>query len=120
MALGNSDYTLHLDLLQNQKCSSWILSDRFTKLFKETSKPRWEDVKRLYRENLGFWDTVEISDDEEQELKSLYKKACASWTTRAHSAHAVPIFAIGPNAELFSGWHDNSDIVPLLKKALDH
>ena len=150
LALGNSDYTLHLDLLQNQKCSSWVLSDRFTKLFKETSKPRWEDVKRLYRENLGFWDTVEISCDEEKELKALYKAACAGkgkdaknmyktinslgeagvallnkkahvgWTTRAHSAHAVPIFAIGPNAELFSGWHDNSDIVPLLKKALGH
>lgn len=148
LALGNSDYTLHLDLLQNQKCSSWVLSDRFTKLFKETSKPRWEDVKRLYRENLGFWDTVEISCDEEKELKALYKTACAGkakdtknmyksinalgeagiallnkkahigWTTRAHSAHAVPIFAIGPNANLFSGWHDNSDIVPLLKKAL--
>ena len=148
LALGNSDYTLHLDLLRNQKCSSWVLSDRFTKLFKETSKPRWEDVKRLYRENLGFWDTVEISCDEEKELKALYKAACAGkgkdaknmyktinslgeagvallnkkahvgWTTRAHSAHAVPIFAIGPNAELFSGWHDNSDIVPLLKKAL--
>lgn len=148
LALGNSDYTLHLDLLQNQQCSSWVLSDRFTKLFKETSKPRWEDVKRLYRENLGFWETVEISSDEEDELKALYKTACAGkakdtknmyksinalgeagiallnkkahigWTTRAHSAHAVPIFAIGPNAELFSGWHDNSDIVPLLRKTL--
>ena len=148
LALGNSDYTLHLDLLQNQKCSSGLLSDRFTQLFKETSKPKWTDVKRLYRENLGFWDTVEISDDEEDDLKDLYEKACEGkakdvknmyksinalaeagiallnkkahigWTTRAHSAHAVPIFAIGPNAELFSGWHDNSDIVPLLKKAL--
>lgn len=148
LALGNSDYTLHLDLLRNQKCSSWVLSDLFTKLFKENSNPRWEDVKRLYRENLGFWDSVEISDDEEKELKALYKTACAGkakdtknmyksinalgeagiallnkkahigWTTRAHSAHAVPIFAIGPNAELFSGWHDNSDIVPLLRKTL--
>lgn len=148
MALGNSDYTLHLELLQNQQCSSWLLSDRFTRLFKGNSKPRWEEVKRLYRENLGFWETVEISCDEEKELKALYKDACAGkakdtknmyksinalgeagiallnrkahvgWTTRAHSAHAVPIFAIGPNAELFSGWHDNSDIVPLLKKAL--
>lgn len=148
LALGNSDYTLHLDLLRNQKCSSRILSDRFTQLFKENPKPQWTDVKRLYRENLGFWDTVKISDDEEDDLKDLYEKACEGkakdvknmyksinalaeagiallnkkahigWTTRAHSAHAVPIFAIGPNAELFSGWHDNSDIVPLLKKAL--
>ncbi len=148
LALGNSDYTLHLDLLRNQKCSSGLLSDRFTKLFNENPKPQWKDVKRLYRENLGFWDTVKISNDEEDDLKDLYEKACegkakdvknmyksinalaeagiallnkkahVGWTTRAHSAHAVPIFAIGPNAELFSGWHDNSDIVPLLKKAL--
>lgn len=150
LALGNSDYTLHLDLLRNQKCSSGLLSDRFTKLFKENPKPQWKEVKRLYRENLGFWDTVKISNDEEDDLKDLYEKACEGkakdvknmyksinalseagvallnkkahigWTTRAHSAHAVPIFAIGPNAELFSGWHDNSDIVPLLKKALGH
>lgn len=150
LALGNSDYTLHLDLLQNQKCSSWILSDRFTQLFKEDPKPEWKEVKRLYRENLGFWDSVEISADEEDDLKDLYKDACEGkakdvknmyksinalgeagiallnkkahigWTTRAHSAHAVPIFAIGPNANLFSGWHDNSEIIPLLKKALGH
>lgn len=150
LALGNSDYTLHLDLLKNQNCSSGFLSDRFTQLFKENPKPEWKEVKRLYRENLGFWDSVEISADEEDDLKDLYKDACEGkakdvknmyksinalgeagvallnkkahigWTTRAHSAHAVPIFAIGPNANLFSGWHDNSDIIPLLKKALGH
>lgn len=150
LALGNSDYTLHLDLLKNQNCSSGLLSDRFTQLFKENPKPEWKEVKRLYRENLGFWDSVEISADEEDDLKDLYKDACEGkakdvknmyksinalgeagvallnkkahigWTTRAHSAHAVPIFAIGPNANLFSGWHDNSDIIPLLKKALGH
>lgn len=150
LALGNSDYTLHLSLLKNQNCSSGFLSDRFTQLFKENPKPEWKEVKRLYRENLGFWDSVEISTDEEDDLKDLYKDACEGkakdvknmyksinalgeagvallnkkahigWTTRAHSAHAVPIFAIGPNANLFSGWHDNSDIIPLLKKALGH
>lgn len=148
LALGNSDYTLHLDLLKNQNCSSGLLSDRFTQLFKENPKPEWKEVKRLYRENLGFWDSVEISADEEDDLKDLYKDACEGkakdvknmyksinalgeagvallnkkahigWTTRAHSAHAVPIFAIGPNANLFSGWHDNSDIIPLLRRAL--
>ena len=149
MALGNSDYTLHLDVIQNQKCSAWILSDRFGQLFKENKKPTWEQVQSIFRENLGFWESVEISADEEQELKALYKKALKGkakdkknmyksvnalgakgielinakahigWTTRAHSAHAVPIFAIGPNTQRFSGWHDNSDIVPLLRKAIN-
>ena len=148
LALGNSDYTLHLDVLQNQQCSSWVLSDKFTQLFKDKKKPSWAEVQNLYRENLGFWEQVEITADEEKELKALYKKARKGkakdtknmyksvnalgeagiallnkkahigWTTHAHSAHAIPIFAIGPNAEVFSGWHDNTDIVPLIKKAV--
>ena len=147
MALGNSDYTLHLDLLQHQKCSAWVLSDLFTQLFKDKKKPSWDDVKNIYREQLGFWDKVEISCAEEKELKALYKAACAKkgtdtktmyktinslgdagialldkkahvgWTTRAHSAHVVPIFAIGPGAERFTGWHDNTEIAPLILQA---
>ena len=148
LALGNSDYTLHLDLLQNQKCSAWVLSDRFSQLFKDNHKPSWEQVQAIYREQLGFWDTVEITADEERELKALYQKACkgkakneenmyksvnalgqegiallnkkahVGWTTRAHSAHAVPVFAIGANAQLFTGWHDNSELVPLIRQAV--
>ena len=150
LALGNSDYTLYLDQLQYQKCSAWILSDLFTQLFKENKKPSWEQVQSIYREQLGFWEKVEISADEEQELKALYKaalkhqtkdtktmyktinklgdagialvnkKAHIGWTTRAHSAHMVPIFAIGPGAQSFSGWHDNTEIVPLLRRVIQN
>ena len=148
LALGNSDYTLHLDLLQAQKCSAWVLSDQFTQLFKNKKKPSWEDVQSIYREQLGFWDTIELTADETKDLKTLYKaarakktkdvktmyktinrlgeagiellnsKAHVGWTTRAHSAHAVPIFAVGRGASVFAGWHDNADIVPLMRKAL--
>ena len=144
LALGNSDYTLHLDQLQYQKCSAWILSDLFSTLFKENKKPSWAQVQQIYREQLGLWDNIEVSKDEEKELKSLYKASCKhkakdaktmyktinalgdagvalvnkkahiGWTTRAHSAHAVPIFAIGAGAEKFSGWHDNTEIAPLI------
>ena len=148
LALGNSDYTLHLDQLQYQKCSSWVLSDAFTQLFKENKKPSWEQVQAIYRQYLGFWENVEITQEEEAKLKDLYKAACkgktkstktmyktinklgdkglallnkkahVGWTTYAHSAHAVPIFSIGPNAQLLSGWHDNTEIVPLMRKAI--
>ena len=105
-------------------------------------------MKAIYKEYLGFWETVEISAEEEQALKAVYvkavkgkskdtktmyktinklgdkgiallnKKAHIGWTTRAHSAHAVPIFAIGQKAELFSGWKDNTDIAPTILKAI--
>ena len=146
LALGNSDYTLHLDALQHQQCSAWVLSDLFVQLFKDKQKVSWDDVKEIYREQLGFWDKVELRADEEHALKTLYKntrakkskdtktlyktinalgdagiellnkKAHIGWTTRAHTAHVVPIYAIGPNAEVFSGWHDNTEIVPLIRK----
>ncbi|MBR4563886.1 MAG: alkaline phosphatase [Paludibacteraceae bacterium] len=148
LALGNSDYTLHLEQLQHQKCSAWVLSDQFSQLFKGNKKPSWEDVKEIYRRQLGFWESVEISAEEEKTLKGLYKAACKhktkdtktmyktinklgdegiallnkkahiGWTTRAHSAHAVPIFATGTGAERFSGWHDNTEIAPLILKAV--
>lgn len=148
LALGNSDYTLHLDLLQHQQCSAWVLSDLITQLFKENEQPTWEQVQAIYRARLGFWEAVEITKDEEEDLKELYeaalkhqikdtktmyktinklgdegiallnKKAHIGWTTRAHSAHTVPVFAIGPGAQSFSGWHDNTEIVPLLRRAI--
>ena len=147
MALGNSDYTLHLDLLQNQKCSAWVLSDAFAELF-EQGKPKWADVKNIWQKGLGLWDKVEVSPEEEKELKALYKaaisgkskdtktmyktinrlsdagiqllnkKAHLGWTSYAHTAHAVPVFAIGAGAEKFSGWHDNTEMVPLIYEAI--
>ena len=148
LALGNGDYTLQLELLKNQKGSSWVLSDQFTQLFNQHSKPSWEQVQAVFREQLGFWDEIEISPKEEKKLKELYKKACAKkgkdtktmyktinslgdaglallnkkahigWTTHSHSAHAVPIFSIGKGAERFSGWHDNTEIAPMILEAL--
>ncbi|MBQ6789842.1 MAG: alkaline phosphatase [Paludibacteraceae bacterium] len=146
LALGNSDYTLHLDLLRNQKCSAWAVSDHIAQVFEDNKKPTWNQVKDVLRADLGFWDEVEITADEERELKTLFKASCKKranvktlyksleelgdagiallnskahlgWTTRGHSAHAVPIFAIGAGAERFSGWHDNTEISPLILQA---
>ena len=147
MALGNSDYTLNLQLLQNQHCSAWILSDRVSALFKDKKAPRWETVQRVLTESLGLYDKVEVTAEEDAALQEAYKKAVShkgndmktmykdineigalavkmlndkskiGWTTHAHSAHAVPIFAVGVGAERFSGWHDNSDIAKLILRA---
>ena len=91
---------------------------------------------------------MSISAEEEKELKTVYQAACAKkgkdtktmyktinavgdagiallnrkakigWTTHSHTAHAVPIFSIGVNAQLFTGWHDNTEIVPLIYQAI--
>ena len=52
-----------------------------------------------------------------QALKILNKKSRLGWTTGGHTASAVPVFAIGVGAEHFTGWHDNSEIAPLIYEA---
>jgi alkaline phosphatase len=147
MALGNSDYTLNLKVLAEQKCSSDLLSDQLSALQKEAGKYlTWERVKEVISKNTGLYTVVEISKEEDQLLqtafeqmmqhqgveKSLYKdinalaskalallnqKSRLGWTSKGHTASAVPVFAIGVGAERFTGWHDNSEIAPLIYEA---
>ena len=144
MALGNSDYVLNLKILANQQCSLDKLSDQLSDLHKAEGKNlQWEQVKQLIAANTGLYTLVEITADEDANLqdafsnmmshqdvvKTLYKdlnalaakalailnkKSRLGWTSGGHTASAVPVFAIGVGAERFTGWHDNSEIAPLI------
>ena len=147
MALGNSDYVLNLKVLAEQKCSSDMLSDQLSDLRKrEGEYLGWEQVKEVIASNTGLYAAVEMTDEEDKQLqaafesmmlnqggrKTLYKdinalasqalkilnkKSRLGWTTGGHTASAVPVFAIGVGAERFTGWHDNSEIAPLIYQA---
>ncbi len=148
MAMGNGGYVLNLQVLQHQHCSSWILSDQLSSLFKDNT-PTWEMVKDLLTQQLGFYTSVELTDEEDARLHDLYNKAVAhkdgkvktlyktmnelgstaiallnkkahlGWTSYDHTAHAVPVFAVGVGAERFTGWHDNTEIAPFILKAAE-
>ena len=143
LSLGNG-HSFHLERLSSQQCSSDLLSDRLSALHKQQGNHlTWEQVKTLLSETTGLYTAVQLNPEEDIELqtafqnmmrqqesvKTLYKdinalaakalallnhKAGLGWTTRGHSAAAVPIFAIGVGAEHFTGWHDNSEIAPLI------
>jgi alkaline phosphatase len=147
MALGNSDYVLNLKVLANQQCSLDKLSDQLSELHKAENKNlQWEQVKQLIATNTGLYAKVEVTAAEDAQLqeafadmmshqdvvKTLYKdintlaakalsilnqKSRLGWTSKGHTASAVPIFAIGAGAEKFTGWHDNSEIAPLIYQA---
>lgn len=147
MALGNSDYVLNLKVLANQQCSLDKLSDQLSELHKvENKNLLWEQVKQLIATNTGLYAKVEVTAAEDAQLqeafadmmshqdvvKTLYKdintlaakalsilnqKSRLGWTSKGHTASAVPIFAIGVGAEKFTGWHDNSEIAPLIYQA---
>ena len=148
LAMGNGGYVLNLQALQNQHCSSWILSDQLSALFKDNT-PTWDDVKNLLSKQLGFYTSVELTEEEDARLHDLYNKAVAhkdgkvktlyktmnelgstaigllnakahlGWTSYDHTGHAVPVFAVGVGAERFTGWHDNTEIAPLILKAAE-
>ncbi len=147
MALGNGKYVLNLQLLQNQKCSSWELNETLKSMYAEYGKKmKWEQVKTLLQNKLGFYDVVEITDKDDAKLKAAFKnlkkgkgktektlyndiselggtaislinkKAKLGWTSYSHTAANVPVFAIGVGAEKFTGWYDNTLI---MQKILD-
>jgi alkaline phosphatase len=147
MALGNSDYVLNLKVLAEQKCSSDLLSDQLSALYKKFGRDlTWEQMKVVISQNTGLYAAVEMTEQEDKELqeayanmikhqgveKTLYKdlntlaakslailnqKSRLGWTSKGHTASAVPVFAIGVGAERFTGWHDNTDIAPLIYEA---
>ena len=147
MALGNSDYVLNLKVLAEQKCSSDLLSDQLSDLYKRSEEAlTWEQVKAVISKNTGLYAAVEMTEQEDKELqeayanmmqhqeveKTLYKdlnalaakslailnqKSRLGWTSKSHTASAVSVFAIGVGAERFTGWHDNTEIAPLIYEA---
>ena len=147
MALGNSDYVLNLKVLAEQKCSSDLLSDQLGNLQKqEGAALTWEQVKEVISLNTGLYTAVEMNDEEDKVLQSAYadmmqhvgvqktlykdinalaskalsilnQKSRLGWTSHGHTASAVPVFAIGVGAERFTGWHDNTEIAPLIYEA---
>lgn len=142
MALGNHKYTLDLQILQHQKSSSWEINQALKGLYAEFGKKtKWEQVKQLLQDQLGFYDQIAISEKEEADLKTAYKqmlkgkgksektlyndiselggkaiklinkKAKLGWTSHSHTAANVPVFAIGVGAQRFAGWYDNTQIM---------
>lgn len=141
-------YALNLKVLENQRVSMDGFSARLRAMKEKAGKNvTWEMAQQALKECYGFWDTVEITPDEEKMLKETYtrsfadgaqevkneysanlaladlakriinKKALVSWRTKGHSAGLVPVFAIGCGSEAFQGFNDNALIPKKIAKA---
>ena len=147
MALGNSDYVLNLKVLAQQRYSLDLISDKLSDLHKQSGNELlWEQVKQIITQTTGLYGSIEMSEAEDQLLHDAYKKMMQNqgvektlykdlnalaaqalailnqksrlgWTTKGHTASAVPVFAVGVGAERFTGWHDNTEIAPLIYQA---
>lgn len=151
LALGNSDYTTQFRELASQQCSQAALSSIILKEINEKKKKfSMSDMKRILRENLGFYDTFKLSASQEKALEEAYRKTMAGkagkvkneyyddeliastaigivnrnskvgWTTGAHSSAAVPVFSIGIGSELLRGVMQNNEISQRIAKIADY
>lgn len=117
---GNLGYDTYFGLLSAQKCSGTVLS----RLLKNAGG--WDQAKKILEEKMSFGSQVELTDAEWKRLQTKFTekpsscsseairlmsvKAGVGWTTGAHTAAYVPVFAIGAGSENFNGRMDNTDI----------
>lgn len=128
LGTDNLGYDTHYGLLSAQRCSAGTLSRALTQA------TDWSAARATLRDSLGFGTRVAITEAEWRELSSLYasrpqKTAAAAiallarhvgagWTTGAHTATYVPVFAIGAGAEHFGGRMDNTQIATRLQELI--
>jgi alkaline phosphatase len=73
---------------------------------------------------------IEITNDEEEAIRTsdapdleinhiISNYAGVGWSSYDHTGQEVPLFAYGPESELFSGLLDNTDIPKLMAEAMD-
>ena len=76
IALGTGKYALNLKALENQKVSSEKLSKEISDLRKaKDNHVSWGDVKELLSEQLGLWDELPVSWEQEKKLRDEYEKS---------------------------------------------
>ena len=59
-----------------------------------------------------------LAADHADKMKGDYNTIAPSFSTTGHSTTLVPVFAIGPGSEAFSGVYENTAIFDKMMKAL--
>lgn len=75
IVLGKGRYELNLGVLKYQKASEECVTEQVKQLRREkNNKVAWEDVQDLLKKNFGFWDSVGLTERQEEVLKETYKE----------------------------------------------
>ena len=129
LVLARNLYELHLDVIGHQRITIERLGKELHKMHDvQGDKLEWNTVKTFITENFGFWDKVQLTDNQtkrledafrkimngtSQDLKTLYQKddelavtvrniqaecALVGWQVTGHSNGYVPCFAVGVGA----------------------
>ena len=121
-SIGNASngYDTDLGMLRMQKISKGKLNEELS------AAQNWDEAQRILSEKIGFnahgdimktlgsgLEMIYRNDRKElgnEAARILNRKAGVGWTTGAHTAAFVPVYAIGAGAQEFAGSQDNTDI----------
>ena len=74
--LGNGSYALNFAALLSQKVSQAGFSRIVNRMRHENKdKVTWKQMQKALKEYFGFWDTIKLSDRDEQALRSEYERS---------------------------------------------
>ena len=140
LVLGRGPYELNLKAVSYQRMSMDKLNRELNNMKKNLGeKFTWDETKKFLTENFGFWNGVEVNDDQAKRLENSFNEfkdgkgdagrlsgtvkrvisecALIGWQSGGHSNGYVPAFAIGVGAEQFHGRFDNTEISKKMAKA---
>ena len=140
LVLGRGPYELNLKAVSYQRMSMDKLNRELNNMKKNLGeKFTWDETKKFLTENFGFWNGVEVNDDQTKRLENSFNEfkegkgdagrlsgtvkrvisecALIGWQSGGHSNGYVPAFAIGVGAEQFHGRFDNTEICKKMAKA---
>lgn len=76
ISLGTGAYALNLKVLEHQKASEEELTAKIKALRREkNNNVAWEDIRTLLTENMGFWASVPLNEQQEKELLKVYEES---------------------------------------------
>lgn len=82
LTMGAGQYALTPEVLSNQKVAKDNLTAELKALSNNGEEVTWSQVKAVLKKSLGFWDTVELTAAEENQLTQAYKEAYLDKTAR--------------------------------------
>lgn len=81
IVLGTGSYQLNLRVLENQRVSLEKLTREIRELRDmKSNQVEWENVQEVLAKNLGFWNMVNLSTEDEQALKNCYRETFSGKT----------------------------------------
>ena len=137
-----------LSLLRVQKHSMNVLSSMLKQRMEERQDVlSWDEIREFLKKELGLWDSVKMSWNDEKMLRDIYEETVAKrkagsvkdlyadnakivaaaigllnqkarvYWVSGHSSGYVPVFAIGAGSQLFTHKTDNAEIGRLIMQA---